>query len=101
MGRNGTEIGIQWDWGTMGRDTLIGTGAEWDRDGDTMGSGHNGTGHTDQDGNTMERNGTGIGIQWDWGTMGRDTLIRTGAQWDGMGQEWGYNGIGAQWNGTH
>ena len=71
-------LGIQWDWGTLGRmerDGARGTmglghsgterdgardaGSQWDRARDTMGLEHNGT------------EGMGLGIQWGLGTMGQ------------------------------
>ena len=58
-------LGIQWDWGTLGR-------MERDVARGTMGLGHSGT---ERDGarDTMGlgHNGTGPEIQWDWNTMGR------------------------------
>ena len=94
VGRKGTEMGTQWDWGTLGRGH---SGTEGDGEGDTMGLGHNGTGEQ-WDGDTVGRKGTEKGTQWDWGTTGRGHN-GTGAQWDGRGRRWGHKGTGAQWDG--
>ena len=93
MGRRGTEMGIQWDCGTIGQ----GDNAT-ERDGYTMELGHYCT-RAEWDLGTIEgaHNRTGVhwtGVQWDRNTSGRGHN-GTGALVDG-----GVMGLGHYWRGA-